>query len=87
MRTIWKYNLPVEKERDTFYIPKGGTIVYVACQRPRIVSFWVEVDDDDEGWPHRFVVVGSGHGILTNLAYCGTAIDGLYVWHLYEKLS
>ena len=85
MKRIWKYNLPIKDVRGDFSIPKNSKIIHVACQKPHIVSFWAEVDDDNETELRHLVVFGTGETISRNNKYIGTALDGLYVWHLYEN--
>ena len=85
MRTVWKYNIPIQNQRGHFYIPEGGKIVHVACQQPHILSFWVELETDNIVESRMFVICGTGHLILANLGYIGTALDDELVWHLYEK--
>ena len=72
-------------ERQAFDIPEGGRIVYVDCQQPRVVSFWVELEPENEVIPCYFVIIGTGHPVPDDCGYVGTILDGPFVWHLYEK--
>ena len=97
MRTIWKYRIDLLKDLsdDTVGIemPIGARILYVACQTPNVLSFWAEISDGDRIIvKRRFQVFGTGQEIpkkienfsFDNVLYIGTALDGEFVWHLYE---
>jgi hypothetical protein len=83
MKTIWKYDLIVENMEGEYYIPKGGKVIHVDCIQPGIVNFWVEVNTDNPEEFRQFEIVGTGHPVLYNAKYIGTAIDSPYIWHLY----
>lgn len=84
MRTIWKYSLPLTDDVYGFVIPRGGKIVHVAMQGI-YVAMWVDVYTPNQTETRLFVIRGTGHEIThTDAAYIGTAMDGPFVWHVFE---
>jgi len=86
MKTVWKYDLLVRGETEIYDIPMGSRVIKVECRQPQLLSFWAEVDTEKNKEKREFVIVGTGHPIPENYEYVGTALDGWYVWHLYEKV-
>jgi hypothetical protein len=84
MRTIWKWRINyLEQTEATFEIPTASTIRHVDAQAG-VVSFWAEVNSEDERDLRRFVVIGTGHEVPEDGIYQGTALADPLVLHLYE---
>lgn len=84
MRTIWKISVPVDDQRHIFDLPPGP-IVHAGRQHHSYqVEVWVEVELDEPTLPRAFQCYGTGHLIPGDVDYVGTAIDGQFVWHVYE---
>lgn len=84
-RPVWKYVVPVDDQPHTFDLPMGKPVLFAAVQYRLAVSFWVEVNPQEPTTPRTFRVFGTGHVVPWGWAYCGTALDGAFVWHLYEQ--
>ena len=87
MRSIWKYQISISQEVGSFSIPgEGSRIVFVACNEPHVLTFWVEVVLENLPETREFRVYGTGHYIDEGYDYRGSAVDGEFVWHLFEKV-
>ena len=89
MRTVWKYDVPVDDKVWPYDLPEGARPVHVECSDPVEVSVWFEVDTQAKREERRFVVIGTGHPAPDGGTYVDTAtvLDGRLVWHLYEVPS
>ena len=83
MRTVWKYDVPVDDEVHSHRIPTDYRIVGVGIQRPNIVTFWAEVNREREPEVLDLIVVGTGHPVPLCSEHLGLVFDGPFVWHLY----
>lgn len=87
MKTIWKYEVPVQ---DEFVVPLPGRAevlsVGVQYDKPQM---WVLVDPNERRVPRTFSVVGTGHPVDLNRVgrFIGTfqLMDGVFIGHLFEK--
>lgn len=81
MRTIYKYNVP-------------GTIKgpIVRFLQPHMqngeMKIWAELDDRLEEKEYYVLYAGTGwivelHEFMEHGMYCGTVMDGPWVWHVY----
>lgn len=86
MRTIYKFPVPVDDVLHKHAMPTKAVIRHVAQQgyQPCI---WAEVDTDAPLVERSFRVFGTGHAIPDGFAFVGTAFDGPFVWHVFEKLT
>lgn len=85
MKTIYKYQLPIERE-VTLYVPGvNAQVIHVGDQMGKL-TIWMEVDTDGPEHPIRFVIVGTGklRPNANNCIHVGSAIVGDYVWHVYQ---
>lgn len=90
MRTIHKYQLePLRVNTILTYV--GAKPLSALVQHPGTggaVSLWMEVNLDHSFTEERtFFVAGTGQPIpdsLSLIQFIGTALDGGFVWHIYE---
>lgn len=87
MKTIWKYEFPIE---DTFEqeLPRGAQFLAVQTHLGT-PCFWVLVDDQAPLVNRTFAMKGTGHPFDETelLSYLGTIQHrgGEYVWHLFVR--
>lgn len=89
-RTIYKYDVPVDDQVHQIGMPRGATILHVACQNSAdTVQIWVECLPSAPPEIRSFIVYGTGHAVHESGVYHGTclAADGALVWHLYEVVQ
>lgn len=87
MRKIFKYEVDGAQGDVQIKMPALAEIVHVEHQSadPAVVTFWAEVDPDDETEIRTFHVYGTGHPIKDDGVYVGTSlVRPDLVWHLYE---
>ena len=84
MITIYKYKLELTEYQE-ISLPKNSEILHFNFQN-QIPYIWAVVDTKKPMELVKFVIRGTGHPILTpeTLDYCGTALDGPFVWHLFR---
>ena len=89
MKKIYKYGIVMEGLPDLkLHLPKGAKVVHVGTQAPGQVNFWVELPPMTVTYENRlFRVYETGHPIEDEAIWCGTTMDGPFVWHLYEISS
>lgn len=83
MRKVFKYTLPLEGGM----LPVVSEVVHFAFQKG-VATIWAEVDSEETELEYRdFHVFGTGQPIPGHcqLKHQFTAIDGQFVWHLYER--
>jgi len=94
MKIIHKYEMiaiePGSLTDKSFDWPEGARVVHVDSQSPGTVQLWVEIDnqyqrDSPVLEDRTFKVYGTGHHIEDRDFYVGTAIDEVFVWHVYER--
>ena len=79
MKAIYKYTLD-----EPVRMPWGSTVVKVGIQ-DGLFCIWAMVDTDSLPVEvRRFVVVGTGHGLLDNMVHVGTVFEHPFVWHIME---
>lgn len=86
MRTVYKYEFPIEQSfsRPTARIVKILRVTPKTNDIGTIDGFtvWAEVDSDIQE-TNNFYTVGTGNPIPLYTKYCGTIDAGVFVWHLY----
>lgn len=83
--TVWKDTRPVQ-DHVVFRLPYPFRVLHFACQLPRMLTVWGEVDAESTvGVEMEYWVVGTGHPIPEDAVYVTTVMDGPYVWHVYES--
>ena len=82
---IWKYTIPVT-DVVVIKVPEGARFLpFVASQAPGTLSLWAEVDPASGPEERRTVlVIGTGNSAGDVGRYIGSALDGAFVWHVYE---
>ena len=87
MKTIWKFNVPVE---DEFVIEMPIRAEFLSVQTQfGVPQMWFIVEPEKSKEPRRFRVVGTGHPMPEgSLKYLGTfqVHEGSLVFHLFEIL-
>lgn len=87
MRTVYKYTVQVNTVQNVS-MPKGGKIVHVGTQGSfDVIEFWAIVDTNFEHEVRKFIILGTGHAVLSDYDYVGTVVmDSVapLVWHLWE---
>lgn len=88
MKTVWKFEVPLEAPRrgnKRIKIPRGGRVLSLALQRDE-PCIWVEVDPAAELSEWVFDWVGTGQTVTPGFEYLGTVLspgEGKWVFHLY----
>ncbi len=87
--TIYKYHLlaPVED----IVLPLGAVVRHVGTDQ-QVPTLWIEhafPDDRGNDEVRTFVGFGTGHPIVGDLEFVGTAtgVEGWMVIHIFERLS
>ena len=85
MRTIWKYEFPIQDE-FTLSMKEGAEIIHVESQHG-VPCLWALVDTGAPMDVRLFAVAGTGHpaGFIQE-QHVGTFFmrSGNLVWHLFE---
>jgi hypothetical protein len=85
MKTIWKYDVPIDDNDTEILMPSGAKILHVTIQMPHIITFWAIVNNSLLE-TRTFRVFGTGQEIPDEYNYyLGTIMDKQFVWHLLEK--
>lgn len=88
---VYKYPFPPVSSVLEAEWPLGATVVLFDIQN-LVPTLWVQLDEKrrEPLIPHRFVLYGTGHKLLTQtrLLHVGSAMtpDGTLVLHCYEEL-
>lgn len=82
MKTIYRYEVPVDDQPHT--IELWGDPLAVGCRTVGEVEFWAFAVPGAATMARRFQVIGTGHPALNGARYWGTAVRGVFVWHLLE---
>ena len=82
MRTVHKHQMT--ENRLPIQIDGAGLFLHFAMQRG-VPTLWMEVDPHAEKVERTFTIVGTGHDVPDDAGYCGTTLDGSFVWHLYVE--
>lgn len=91
MRTIYKYDLPVDRN-VTLNVPRGALQLEFGAQDPtgRSIQMWCIVDTDEtESDEWCFCIVGTGHPLPESCAQSNhlTSVitaGGALVWHVFD---
>jgi hypothetical protein len=87
-REIYKYRVQVKEIWHEVAMPSQAKIVHVACQDTSgVVSLWAEIENESASVTRSFRIYGTGQSIPDDTDYVGTALDGMFVWHVYEKAA
>lgn len=85
-RQVWKYTL----ERfgpSSLSVPIGAEILSVQVQGAS-VAMWALVDPSAPLVVRSFLLAGTGHDLPDGgLVHRGTVLDGVFVWHVFERLT
>lgn len=92
MKTVHKYDIPLDGHTTIVSMPEGAQILYVACQKDEAtVQIWALVDLGGKHEMRSFVTVGTGQPAppwLTSADYHGTVLlrQGTLVLHIFSYL-
>lgn len=90
MKTVWKFHLNLNDRPTVLELPRGAEVLTVQMQHDRL-TLWVLVDPEQPKESRTFTVHGTGHPTIpehyTKDHWCGTVVDGMFVWHVFEKLQ
>lgn len=92
MSTIWKFLVPLYKQRmasvePVIPMPVGAKILTLQLQDGH-PTLWAAVDPGQPTEPRRFAIVGTGHPMPDDAGdYVGTWQSSIYVFHLFEVNS
>lgn len=85
MKTIFKYEVPIDDQIHTIPLPSYAKVLHVGMQQEGHVTFWAFILTDRPTIDRYYTVVGTGqaieHGVLQ---FVGSVFDGPFVWHLLE---
>jgi hypothetical protein len=84
MRTVYKYELPVEDVHD-LTLPVGARLVHHAAESQSLLLLWFEVNTTAPTEVRRFHVHGTGHPIFPGSKHLGSVKVDPFVWHIYES--
>lgn len=86
MRTVWKFKIMDEHgvQAGRVPMPSGAAPLHVGMQDGWL-CLWAEVDPSSPIADRGFAVVGTGHPVPDGARCVGSALDGPFVWHLYES--
>jgi hypothetical protein len=82
--TIWKKTKPIGDE-VALILPAPCAVVHIACETPDSVTFWAEVDPDEDAVTRTFYVRGTGHLVPLDAEHVVSCVARPFVWHIYRK--
>lgn len=85
---VWKQPLRRIDEQE-IELTSPGEILHFGTDPGGLLCIWFVASP---GHPHKvrkkLRIVGTGHGFdMTGLKYVGTAKDGQFMWHLFERTT
>lgn len=87
-KTVWKFSLQHQDEQQ-IEIPAGAQILCVQVQQDT-PCLWATVNPKEPLEKRTILIRGTGHTALEgDLTYIGTyqTMGGMFVWHVFEKIS
>jgi hypothetical protein len=92
VQTIWKYELPIADVQKV-PMPAAARLLFVG-HRPGIEglpvlsnpTLWALVDTDKPMVDRKLLMRGTGHEVPEpwEATYVGSAVCGLFVWHIFD---
>jgi len=92
MKTIYKYQIPLDTDAPILDLPDGAQILHVDTQTGEDLCLWALVDPSLDSCTRRFLhIVGTGQPVPQvkyGLAHLGTALmmGGRLVIHVFEHV-
>lgn len=83
MKTIYKYPIQIV-DRQTLLIPEGAIVRYLGLDPNGALCLWAEVDKEVESVEISIAVVGTGRPVPPKGRHLGSAVQGSFVWHVYD---
>lgn len=83
MKVIWKYKIDMESIK----VPKNSKVLCVQLQND-LPHVWMLVDTEEKEFDKRqFMVIGTGSFFHNKyMEYVCTYQEGIFVWHVFEKI-
>lgn len=85
MKKVLKYPLILEDEQH-IDMPLGAEILTLQLQRDQ-PYVWALVDTKNHYRAKTIYTVGTGRPVPEDSFYIGTYQQGLFVWHVFEKIT
>lgn len=82
MRAVYKF--PISIGGATMIRTTSTAIFRHFGDQNGTLCAWLEVDTDAHQLNRHYQVFGTGHPVPRDAIYRGTALQGAFVWHLYE---
>lgn len=86
--TIWRFDIDLNQTSELSLRLCAPRLLHVASRTPNVVTVWIQhrlrvnVTDIES---IELTVYGTGWEIPADRHYVGSAIDGEFVWHVYER--
>lgn len=87
MKTIWKFEVPVEDEVSVEMPCHSEVLAVQEGESPGVLWLWAIVDDTFTTRPRRFSIRGTGHPLGEVGPYIATVQTGPFVWHVFEEAA
>jgi hypothetical protein len=87
VRVVWKKQLELTENPQTFTLKGFEKVVHVAIQEPsRSITVWYLADPESTFHDSRtFQIFGTGdQEVPEDAVHLGTVLDGWFVWHIFE---
>lgn len=84
---VWKFVVPMTDRRTVLDVPHQAEFVHAELLRPGHIWVWAVVDPDTPRHRIGFFVAGTGHLVPVDSYWCGTVLDGEFVWHVFRTAS
>jgi hypothetical protein len=73
---------------QTINLPQNAVIVKVDNQGGAITMWYLfNTLSEKKLTPRKFQIFGTGHEVPDWRKYCGTALVGAFVWHVFENIE
>lgn len=78
---VWKFPTGMAGK---FEVPQNGRLVHAGLDPTGFPCVWIEVDPTAPTEWRRFAIFGTGQPITPGWLHCGSFVEQLFVWHVYE---
>lgn len=84
MKTIWKFTLKTNLEKQVIQMPQGAEVLRVGMQGSTI-CLWACFIQNQPMAGRIFQIVGTGQPVVLRDTYIGSVTDGAFEWHIWES--